>query len=58
MRECTVVLACDGGCGATCQSQVGATVDDLRQLLAEVGWKSDKARDRDLCPSCLARGLV
>ena len=54
VRETIPQLECNG-CGTLRSGQVGTSHDDLRQLLAQVGWKSDKARDLDTCPSCLTR---
>lgn len=51
-RECPR-LECDG-CGTIRTGQPATTHDDLRQVLVEVGWKSDKARDIDFCSRCLA----
>lgn len=51
-------LRCDD-CGADRQGRVGQSLDDLREKLAAVGWVSNKAQDRDLCPRCVAaRGLA
>lgn len=54
VREALPQLECDG-CGRERTGQPGTTHDDLRQVLTQVGWKCDKARDIDLCPSCLVR---
>lgn len=57
-RVVTVRLECDD-CRCERQGQVGQSVDQLRDALATVGWLSDKANDRDLCPRCVAnRGPV
>lgn len=54
MREVCPQIECDR-CGTMRTGQPGTTHDDLRQLVTNVGWKCNKALDRDLCPSCLTR---
>lgn len=53
MAHATLLLACNG-CGARRQGQRGESYDVIRDRLATVGWLSNKARDLDLCPACVA----
>lgn len=55
MDRRVLLLECDG-CGVRRQSKRGGSIDELRETLATVGWKSDPANDRDACPSCLESG--
>lgn len=45
----TARLVCDS-CGTLRQAQPGIPVNVLRDQIARVGWISDPANDRDLCP--------
>lgn len=48
-EQITIVLECDA-CGTRRQSQPHESIHVLRERLAIVGWFSDAAHDRDLCP--------
>lgn len=51
MSRGTPRLECDG-CRTTRQGKPDQPLADLRERLAEVGWWSDHANDRDYCPTC------
>lgn len=53
----TVILQCDG-CNAVRMGKRDGSLDELREQLATVGWRSDKANDVDACPTCLASGRI
>jgi hypothetical protein len=55
----TVRLRCDGTCGTERQGQPGVTIGKLREMLAKIGWVSTGGSPgRDVCPSCLHRGVI
>lgn len=54
MGEALPEVECDS-CGTSRTGQPGTTHDDLRQMLEQVGWLCDKARDTDLCAYCVGR---
>lgn len=49
--EQTIVLECDT-CSTRRQTQLGESLEALRDRLAAVGWYIDASRDYDLCPGC------
>lgn len=52
----TVRLECNG-CQTPRQAQLEQTLAGLRDVLVDVGWAANAERDRDVCPTCLERGV-
>lgn len=52
-KHVTEQLVCDDCRTPLRQGKQGQSIDDLRDRLAEGGWLSNKARDTDLCPTCI-----